>query len=40
MAAVRETLEAPAPTHAVDLDGLPRIRTRLRALLCASEVSL
>jgi predicted glycosyltransferase len=33
MATVLETLAAPPPEHDVDLDGLPRIRARVRALL-------
>lgn len=33
MALVLETLAAPAPVHAIDLDGLPRVRARVRALL-------
>lgn len=33
MRTVLQTLEAPAPSHAVDLDGLSRIRERVRELL-------
>lgn len=33
MALVLESLASPTPLHGVDLDGLPRIRQRLRALL-------
>lgn len=33
MATVRETLAGPTPAYDVDLDGLPRIRARVRALL-------
>lgn len=33
MQLVLDTLSAPVPAHAVDLEGLPRIRQRLRALL-------